>query len=202
MLFQADGAGIMLIDDERALGYVQPSDVGARRLEAAQRELGHGPCVDCLVHDHAIRTDDVIGDPRWPGLGELLEGAGVRAVLGVPVRMAGGAIGSLNVYRSTTSTWSDDEITAISAYAAVIEDLIGAALLARSNEQLAQQLQRALDNRVVIERAIGYQMATEGVDPVTAFDHLRRRARDQRRKLADLATEIVDGAGGSVVDPG
>jgi anti-anti-sigma factor len=191
-LFNADGAGIMLIDDERALEYVQPSDEGGRRLESAQRELGHGPCVDCLLLDHPVRSADVMSDPRWPGLGTLLAGADVRAVLGVPVRMAGGSVGSLNVYRSTVEEWSDAETAAIGAYAAVIEDLLGAALLAHSNEQLARQLQRALDSRVLIERAIGYQMAIDGVDPVTAFDSLRRRARAQRRKLVELAAEVID----------
>jgi AmiR/NasT family two-component response regulator len=59
----------------------------------------------------------------------------------------------------------------------------------------AAQLQYALDYRVVIERAIGYLMATHGEDAVAAFNRLRRRARDGRRRVADLAAEILSGGG-------
>ena len=190
-LFEADGAGIMVIDDEQALAYVQTPDEGATRLEQAQRDLGQGPCVDCLVLVHLVQTDDVQSDARWPELGDRLEGSGVRAVLGVPISIAGGPVGSLNVYRSEPASWDDSEVDAIRAFAAVIEDLVGSALLARSNEQLAQQLQQALQSRTVIERAVGFLMATDGVDAVTAFDGLRRSAREQRRKVVDLAAEVV-----------
>ena len=43
----------------------------------------------------------------------------------------------------------------------------------------------------MIERAVGFLMATDGVDAVTAFDGLRRSAREQRRKVVDLAAEVV-----------
>jgi GAF domain-containing protein len=190
-LFSADGAGIMLIDDEQALTYVQTDDEGARRLESAQRDVGHGPCVDCLVLDRTIRSNDVQGDHRWPELRALLEGSPVRAVLGVPIRVGGGAVGSLNVYRGEAGPWDDTEVEAIHSFARVVEDLVGAALLARSNEQVAEQLQRALQNRKLIERAIGFLMAEQRTDAVTAFDGLRRRAREQRRKVAELAAEVL-----------
>ncbi len=191
VLFDSDGAGVMMIDDERALSYVHSDNEGARRLEAAQRELGHGPCVDCLVLDHSVASADVMADDRWPGLATLLEGADVRAVLGVPVRLAGGAVGSLNVHRNRPSPWDPEETAAIAAYAGVIEDLIGAALIAQQRGDLAEQLQHALDNRVIIERAIGFLMARDGLDAVDAFDRLRRQARADRRKVIDLASELV-----------
>lgn len=190
-LFDADGAGVLLLDDEQALAAVPTDDEGAHRLETAQRELGHGPCVDCLVLDHSVRTEDVQSDDRWPGLGERMQGSGVHAVLGVPIRIAGGAVGSINVYRRSRGPWDDSEVAAIRAFADVVEDMVGSALLARSKEELAQQLQHALDDRKVIERAIGFVMARDQLDAVTAFDRLRRRARDERRKVVDVAAELL-----------
>ena len=58
---------------------------------------------------------------------------------------------------------------------------------------MADQLQYALDYRVVIERAVGYLMGAHRLDAVTAFDLLRRRARDSRRRVADVAAEVLDG---------
>jgi AmiR/NasT family two-component response regulator len=57
--------------------------------------------------------------------------------------------------------------------------------------QLAEQLQNALDGRVVIEQAKGVLVARDGVDPRQAFEELRAQARRSRRKVADLAAEIV-----------
>lgn len=193
-LFEADGAGIMLIDDDEALTYVQSDDEGARRLESAQREAGQGPCVDCLVLDRTVETNDVQQDERWPPLGPMLQGSGVGAVLGVPIRIGGGAVGSLNVYRAVVGPWDPSEVAAIRAFAGVVEDLVGSALLARSHEALAEQLQHALDHRKVIERAIGFVMARDALDAVAAFDRLRRTARAERRKVIDVATELLDAA--------
>jgi hypothetical protein len=53
------------------------------------------------------------------------------------------------------------------------------------------QLQTALDSRVVIEQAKGITAARESISPDEAFQRIRRRARSERRKLHDLAAEIV-----------
>jgi hypothetical protein len=65
---------------------------------------------------------------------------------------------------------------------------------------VADQLQYALDYRVVIERAVGYLMGTHRLDAVTAFDVLRKRARDSRRRVADVATEVLGGTTGPASD--
>jgi hypothetical protein len=53
------------------------------------------------------------------------------------------------------------------------------------------QLQTALDSRVLIEQAKGITAAKESISPDDAFQKIRRQARSERRKLHDLAAEIV-----------
>jgi AmiR/NasT family two-component response regulator len=55
------------------------------------------------------------------------------------------------------------------------------------------QLQGALDRRVVIERAVGLLMARLDTDAVGAFGSLRRAARDSRRRVADVAEDVLAG---------
>ena len=55
------------------------------------------------------------------------------------------------------------------------------------------QLQQALTSRVVIEQAKGFAAARAGTDPETAFAALRRHARDNNRRLADVARSVVAG---------
>jgi AmiR/NasT family two-component response regulator len=75
----------------------------------------------------------------------------------------------------------------------VIGDLLAVSVARHRSDELAAQLQHALDYRVPIERAIGYLMATEGLGSVAAFGRLRSAARNARRKVVDVAREVLEG---------
>jgi transcriptional regulator with GAF, ATPase, and Fis domain len=190
-VFAADGAGVMLIDDQQALHYVGATDGRAAALEAAQEETGEGPCIDSLVNDTLVFTSDLIADDRWPHLTQQIGSLGVRAIVGAPLRLGMGAIGSLNVYRFEPWAWDEADLDGVQAYAQVVEELLGSAILARERHTIVDQLSRALENRVMIERAVGVLMATEGLDAVRAFDALRRAARSRRVRVSALAEEML-----------
>ena len=194
-LFAVTGVGLMLADEGAGQCYVGATDEAARELERVQEELGEGPCVDCFVLGKVIQTDDVTDDARWPRLSARLASSGVRAVLGVPTVLAGTPVGSLNVYRDEPYAWDDSDIAAVEAYNGVIESVIGGAVATRRSGRVVAQLQEALDRRVVIERAVGVLMARRGIDALAAFDVLRRAARDARRKVADVAADVLAGDG-------
>lgn len=61
----------------------------------------------------------------------------------------------------------------------------------REATELADQLQHALDSRVIIEQAKGYVMASTGNDERAALEQLRHAARSNGRKLRDVAEEVV-----------
>jgi GAF domain-containing protein len=193
-LFGLGGAGLMLIDDTQVLRYVAASDRVSATLEAAQEELGHGPCIDSLVHNRLVTTSDIVADDRWPGLAERVAPAGVRAVLGVPVTLAGGPVGSLNVFHREPYDWDDTECAALQAFAGVVESLMRSALQAHEQSAVAAQLQHALDSRVQIERAVGLLMGRERIGAVDAFDRLRRTARNRRVKVVAVAAELLEEA--------
>ncbi|MEQ1787056.1 MAG: GAF and ANTAR domain-containing protein [Acidimicrobiales bacterium] len=191
-VFGADGGGVMLLDDQQALHYVGATDGRAAAMEAAQEETGEGPCVDSLVNDETVSTEDLREDPRWPELRRQIGELGVRAILGVPLHVGPTAVGSLNVYRFTPGPWSPGDVEAIAAFGRVVEELLATAMLAEERHVIVEQLTSALQNRVLIERAVGFVMATLDLDPVRAFDALRRSARARRIRVADLAAEVVE----------
>lgn len=190
-LFAASGSGVMMIDDGAMLRAVAATDGPGFLLETVQEEYGRGPCVDALTFDKVIWTSDLAADERWPALIPELPDAGVRSVLGLPIHIGQVAIGSLNLYRDQPSQWASAEIDALRAYATVIEGVIHAALQVQEGSELAEQLQHALDHRVVIERAVGVTMGREGVDAVTAFNKLRDSARSSERRVADVAADLL-----------
>lgn len=192
-LFAIQGTSLMVIDDERALRYVAASDERGRILDELQERMATGPCVDALVQDHVIFWRDLAADERWPGLREELLEHGIGAVVGVPVHINGVPVGSFNGYVEGPCDWDDDDEQALRTYADLIGGVLAGALQAREQDRVAEQLRHALANRVLIDRAVGMLMATEGLDAVGAFNRLRDVARSRRERVVELAKRVLDG---------
>jgi len=194
-VFGYGGAGIMFITESGYLSYVAASDEAGRQLEEAQASVGQGPCYESYVYAREVVSIDVHADSRWPDLRTQLSFQ-VRAVAGTPILLGGSPVGTLNVYRDEPVEWDKSDVNALTAYSSLIAEILATALAAQERGLVADQLQYALDYRVVIERAVGYLMGTHRLDAVTAFDVLRKRARDSRRRIADVATEMLGGTTG------
>jgi len=190
-LFDVDGAGLMLLSTDGVLRDVAASDEAGRMLEALQEQFGEGPCVDAFLEDGPVIAGDLGADPRWPSVGPLAAGHGVRAVLGVPIDLREGPVGTLNVYAAQPHRWDDSDVAAIQAYTRVIASLLRAAVKAHVSGKAATQLQQALDHRSLIEQAKGVLMERRGLDQQAAFELLRARARSTRRRLDVVAREVV-----------
>jgi GAF domain-containing protein len=191
-LFHVAGSGIMLADDQNISRYVAASNGPGRILEIVESETGQGPCTEAFVTNRTVPITDLTTEDRWPDLVAAVTPLKIRAVLGVPVRLGAVTVGTLDVYREHPHRWDDTEQRALARYADLVETTIATALAAHKAKELAGQLQYALDYRVVIERGVGYLMARDSVDAVTAFNRLRRAARSTQRKIGDIATELIE----------
>jgi GAF domain-containing protein len=192
-LFNLAGSGVMVFDDLDVLRYVAASDKRARVLEKAQEQTAEGPCVDAAVYGVVVESADVVSDLRWPELAARLKGEGVSGVLGVPLRITGVTVGSLNVYAESRHAWDGSERTAIQVLEGFVERLLQTAIMAQKRSAIIDQLEYALAHRVVIERAIGMIMGRDGVDAPAAFERLRSAARRQRARTAEVADRYLAG---------
>lgn len=190
-LFRVTGSGIMLIDAQNTSHYVASSDGAGRLLETAESQFGEGPCTEALVSNALVDTSDLRADPRWPRLAAAVASEDVRAVLGIPVRLSGAPVGTLDAYLDRPHEWSDTERSALERYGELIGLALGSALAAHRAGELADQLQYALDYRVSIERGVGYLMARDGIDAVAAFNRLRTAARSSRTRIGTVAEELL-----------
>lgn len=191
-LFGVSGSGLMLADEHSDLHYAVATDPASQRLETAELEAGEGPCVETFLRDEIVSCDDLMTDPRWPRLSERVADMGVGAVLGVPVRLGDVTVGSLDVYLTEPHAWDASEISALERFGRIADAMIAAAVGAEQAGELAAQLGYALEYRAPIERAIGYLMARDGIGQTAAFNMLRTAARSSRRKIGEVAAELLE----------
>jgi len=190
-VFGVTGSGLMLSDDRSVLRYAVATDGPARALEEVQLDSGDGPCVQAFVRDTLVVTADLAADERWPAVAERVGPLGIHGMIGVPVHLGGVPVGSLDVYLDRPHHWELAEQRALSGYAEVAASLTEASLAAQQAGELAQQLTYALDHRVPIERGIGYLMARDRTGHAEAFDRLRRASRNSRRRIGEVAEELL-----------
>jgi GAF domain-containing protein len=192
-LFDVDGAGILVADEQNILRYAVASDGPGRLLEQTEADAAQGPCTEAFVSGAVVTSRDVTAEvERWPVLASAMREQPVRAVLGTPVRIGGVPVGTLDVYKQSAHEWDDSEVGALARYAEVVAATMTAAVQAHTAGELARQLQYALDYRVVIERAVGFLMAKDDMDPVAAFNALRTAARSRRTKLGATAQHVLN----------
>jgi GAF domain-containing protein len=193
-LFGADGAGLMLVDQEGLLRWASASDQSAQTMEDGQERLAQGPCAVAFSQRLPAAIRNVRTEPGWGEFTQVLIGEGICAALSVPVELDGGVIGTLDVYAAEPRDWDPGEVAALQAYAGLVASLLSAAVAAQVKGRLADQLQAALEHRWLIEQAKGVLMGREQLDAQAAFERLRRAARSSTRRLADVARDVTDGA--------
>jgi GAF domain-containing protein len=154
-LFDADAAGVMLVGTDGALRWASASDQRAQVLEGNQEAFAAGPCMEAFTSSRPAVMHDAKTERRWGEITLTFAAVQIRSGLCVPVDLGGGPIGTLDVYAAEPRGWDQSEVSALQAYAGVVATLLGAAAKAQLKGALAEQLQVALESRLLIERAKG-----------------------------------------------
>jgi GAF domain-containing protein len=126
-VLEVDGVGLMLLDEKDTLRVVGSSDPTAEALERGQQRLKLGPALDCVHRDDTIVVTDLADQPDYAALWHYLQedaAAPVRAVLSVPVGVAGRTVGTLNAFRCEPHLWTPEQAQAVTAYAGILGVLL------------------------------------------------------------------------------
>ena len=190
-LFAVDGASLMLIDPDQLLRSVADSDERVGHLEELQIDHGEGPCIDAFDDKELVHAADLATEQRWPSFSPAAVERGLLAVLASPIPYNQTAIGVVVVFSTKVHPWSPEGELALVAFTDLAALTIANTMQSEQRGELASQLQRALDARVIIEQAKGALVARDGVSPGEAFEQMRRQARAERRRVAEIAREIM-----------
>lgn len=194
-IFSVDGAGLLLIGADDRLQTAASSDDRVTLLEQLQVEHDEGPCVDAFLQRQLVCSTDLSAEDRWPAFSPAAVDAGVRSVLGSPIPYNQDAIGVVVVVSDRARTWTPEAELALVAFTDLAALLIASMLMGQRQQQLTEQVHTALQARTVIEQAKAVLVA-EGVgSPQQAYAQLRSTARSQRRRIDDVARELLASPG-------
>ena len=198
-LLGATAAGLLLDDQKGSLAVMASSSEESRLLEVFQLQTNEGPCLDCVRTRRAVTSEDLEQDrDRWPRFVPAALDAGFRSVAAVPLRLRDETIGGLNLFHTEAQSIPATERMLAQALADVATIGILQHRSAHRTTMLAEQLQHALNSRVVIEQAKGVLAERHGLSMPMAFEALRRHSRDHNIKLTEHALEVVRGEGTEV----
>lgn len=192
-LLPADGVGVLLLQEQQLTVATTNSAVGDA-VEALEVELEEGPCVECVKVGHPIFVPDLAAAAdRYPRFVPRALEVGAGAIHALPMTGHGELVGSLNIVNLVPTELSETSLSAARMLSDVAVSYIFAVRLHEETSALADQLQNALDTRVLIEQAKGMLSERHGESLDDAFDRLRRNARSQSSPVREIARDIVAG---------
>lgn len=185
-------AGVVIESPDRTLRLAAATSDDMDTLEHAEIDHGQGPCLDAYRRAEQVTADDLTDEfGRWPDIAPLAVDMGLLAVYAFPIRLRDDCIGALNLYRETTDGFKEDDVRLAQAFADVAAIGILQQRTVAAAEERADQLQHALDSRIVIEQAKGMLAERTEVSTEEAFQRIRRYARSHHQKVGDVCQRVI-----------
>lgn len=192
-LLDATAVGLLLADESGELSVIASTSERSRLVEIMQLKHGLGPCVECYATGSVVQVENVDQmKDTWPDFVAAAGEQGLRSVHATPLRLRGTVIGALNVFRSESGLLSDEDASVARGLADIATIGILHERTMHRNDVAREQLQHALDSRVLIEQAKGVISHTHEVDMDVAFQTLRSYARSNHQLLRDVAEQVVN----------
>jgi GAF domain-containing protein len=130
---------------------------------------------------------------RWPRFAPVAVAGGFQSVCALPMRLRGTVIGALNLFNVEAGEIRQTDLDAAQALADVATIAILQHRATLDAQILNEQLNHALNSRIIIEQAKGMVAQHDRLNMQQAFSRLRAYARDNNLRLADVARDIIDG---------
>lgn len=191
-LLDIASAGVLLADRRQVLHVLAASSEATRNLELFQLQRDEGPCLDSYHHGAPVTVPDLDKEAdRWPEFVRAASKAGFASVHAVPMRLQGHRLGTLGLFGRHVGSLSEDDMSLAQALAHVGSVAVVQGTAVADKARMADQLQAALDSRVVLEQAKGVLSQVGDLDMDDAFSALRSYARNHNERLADVARALV-----------
>lgn len=181
--------GLLLADHRGRLQFMAATQESARLIELFALQNDQGPCRDCFATGEPVLIQDLKRAlTRWPVFTPRALDSGFRSVCAIPMRHAG----TVALFGTSRDQVGRDDVRVVQALAHVATIGILQEQALRRGELLTEQLQSALNSRIVVEQAKGALAQLHGVDVDAAFAMLRNYSRSHGLRLSEVAATVVD----------
>lgn len=191
-LLDIAAAGLLLADPSGELQVLASTSEQSQLVEVLQLRAGSGPCVECYLTGRTVEVADIRGLTVWPEFREAALSQGFLSVHAVPMRVHSRTIGAMGLFGARAGSLTAEDAAIGQALADVATISLMQERTIREAALVNEQLQGALNTRVLIEQAKGVIAHTAGVDMDQAFNLLRNHARANSQSLHVTAGRIVD----------
>lgn len=193
-LLDATEVGLVIADTVGRLHVMASSTERMRILELFEIQSDEGPCLDAFhTGEQLVNIDLEAAEARWPVFAARARAEGFVSAHALPMRLRDEVIGALNVFDASGRLLEPGEVRLAQALADTATiGILQERAVARATV-LAEQLQTALNTRVVVEQAKGVVAEQMKIDVGDAFDLLRGYARRRGARLGDVVKDVVEG---------
>jgi len=192
-LLDASAAGILLAAAVDGLDLVASTSEESRLVDTLQLSSGAGPSIETFRSGHRVSVPDIAAvSDAWSAFRDSALSQGFSSVYAVPLRLRNSIIGCLTLFRAKAGELSDEDASVAQGLADVATIGILHERALRESTIAKEQLQHALESRVLIEQAKGLIAQRRGVDMDEAFRLLRNYARSNSANLHDVASALVN----------
>jgi GAF domain-containing protein len=192
-LLAYESGGLLVAGPDGQLELIASTSEDAEFVEVMQLAAGAGPCVDCFATGAAVSIADIETEgERWPLFRAAALERGIRSIHATPMRLRGKVIGTMNLLGAKVGRLNARDTALAQALADV--SIIGLLQerVFRDSSIITEQLQLALDTRILIEQAKGVLAVTRSMSMDEAFVALRNHARTNKSSLRSIAAGVVN----------
>jgi ANTAR domain len=183
--------GMLVTTETGSLAMPTASSSRMHELVSIEARFQEGPCTTCHGTGRGLPSRDLGDvDALWPRFGPAARQLGFGTVSALPLRRDADQLGAVSIL-------AGDRLPADLGLATVLVEAAAIGLVLQQElrhiRRRADQLQHALQSRILIEQAKGIVAERRGILPDDAFEHLRDHARRHGRRLHDVAGDVISG---------
>lgn len=187
---EAKTATILVADDDRVVLFTLAEGLRNAGFRVVEARDG----MSALARCHGDAIDLALLDIRMPGMDGLELARRLRDEMRVPFLFLSAYDDEDYVKQAVESGAMGYLLKPLDvpALLPMLRTALGRATDIAAMRRAEEGLRHALSSNRIIGTAVGLVMAREDVGQQSAFESLRKHARDQQRRLEDVAREMVD----------
>lgn len=187
----SSGTGASLLDGAGSLTSSGFTDTVVKQADAAQYELGEGPCLLAWAAEEVVIVHDIRTDGRWPRWTSAVASLPVRSVVSAPLLDGKGAIGALKIYSALPGQYDGDTGRTLSLFAGTAATLLAHIQGSEAPLRMSAELKATLASRDTINRACGVLMERHGITHDQALQQMINNARAAGIPLVTISEQLV-----------